>query len=42
VIAAFGGVIFISEEITLRLIVASVATLGGVAFVLAQRTAKRA
>ena len=42
VIAAFGGVIFIGEEITLRLIIASVATLGGVAIVLAQRNAKRA
>jgi drug/metabolite transporter (DMT)-like permease len=42
VIAAFGGVLFIAEDITLRLIVASLATLGGVAIVLAQRTAMRA
>jgi drug/metabolite transporter (DMT)-like permease len=36
-IAAFGGVIMLSEELTLRLLVASAATLGGVAIVLAQR-----
>lgn len=42
VIAAFGGVVFIHEDVTLRLIVASIATLGGVAIVLAQRNAKRA
>jgi drug/metabolite transporter (DMT)-like permease len=42
VIAAFGGVLFIGEDVTLRLIVASIATLGGVAIVLAQRTAYRA
>lgn len=42
VIAAFGGIVFIGEDVTLRLIVASIATLGGVAIVLAQRTAKRA
>ncbi len=40
VIAAFGGVILLSEAITLRLLVASAATLGGVAIVLAQRAAK--
>ena len=40
VIAAFGGVIMLSEEITLRLLLASAATLGGVAIVLAQRAAK--
>ena len=40
VIAAFGGVLLISEEVTLRLLVASAATLGGVAIVLAQRAAK--
>lgn len=39
-IAAFGGVLMLSEEITLRLLLASVATLGGVAIVLAQRAAK--
>jgi drug/metabolite transporter (DMT)-like permease len=37
VIAAFGGVILLSEPITLRLLLASAATLGGVAIVLAQR-----
>lgn len=37
VIAAIGGVILLSETVTLRLIVASAATLGGVALVLAQR-----
>lgn len=40
VIAALGGVIFLSEAITLRLLVASGATLGGVAIVLAQRTTR--
>ena len=42
VIAAIGGVIFLAEDVTLRLVVASLATLGGVAIVLAQRTAKNA
>lgn len=37
VIAAFGGVIMLSEPITLRLLIASAATLGGVAIVLTQR-----
>ncbi len=37
VIAAFGGVILISEQLTVRLLLASTATLGGVAMVLAQR-----
>ena len=41
VIAAFGGVIMLSEDITLRLLAASAATLGGVAIVLAQRAAKK-
>ncbi len=36
-IAAFGGVLFLSEPLTMRLIVASTATLGGVAIVLTQR-----
>ena len=36
-IAAFGGVLFLSEPITARLIVASCALLGGVAVVIAQR-----
>ncbi len=39
-IAAFGGVVLLSEPLTLRLILASVATLGGVAIVLSQRAAK--
>ncbi len=38
-IAAFGGVVMLSEQITLRLLLASAATLGGVAIVLAQRAA---
>lgn len=37
VIAAIGAVLLLSEPITLRLVLASVATLGGVALVLAQR-----
>lgn len=37
VIAAVGGVLVLSEELTMRLIVSSAATLGGVAIVLAQR-----
>jgi drug/metabolite transporter (DMT)-like permease len=37
VIAAFGGALLLSEDVTLRLLVASAATLGGVAIVLAQR-----
>lgn len=40
VIAAFGGVLFIAEAITPRLLLASAATLGGVAIVLAQRAVK--
>jgi drug/metabolite transporter (DMT)-like permease len=40
VIAAFGGVTLLSEPISLRLIVASAATLGGVAIVLTQYTAR--
>lgn len=36
-IAAFGGVVLLSEPLTLRLLVASAATLGGVAVVLALR-----
>lgn len=40
VIAAFGGVALLSEQVTLRLLVASAATLAGVAMVLAQRAAK--
>ena len=37
VIAAFGGILLLSELITPRLLLASAATLGGVAIVLAQR-----
>jgi drug/metabolite transporter (DMT)-like permease len=40
VIAAFGGVVLLSEQVTLRLLIASAATLGGVAIVLAQRATK--
>ncbi len=39
VIAAFGGVLLISEQLTVRLLLASTATLSGVAMVLAQRAA---
>ena len=39
-IAAFAGVVVLSEEITMRLLIASAATLGGIAIVLAQRAAK--
>jgi len=35
VIAAFGGVLLLAEDVTLRLVLASAATLGGVAIVLA-------
>ncbi len=41
-IAAFGGVLFLSEPVTLRLAVATVATLGGVWVVLARRAARPA
>jgi drug/metabolite transporter (DMT)-like permease len=37
VVAALGGIIFLSEQITLRLIFASVAILGGIMVVLTQR-----
>jgi drug/metabolite transporter (DMT)-like permease len=37
VIAALGGVVLLSEPMTFRLIVSSVATLGGIALVLLQR-----
>jgi drug/metabolite transporter (DMT)-like permease len=39
VIAAFGGVIVLGEDVTLRLLLASAATLGGVAIVLRQKAA---
>ena len=41
VIAAIGGVVLLSEDLTLRLLIASAATLGGVAIVLTQRTARK-
>ena len=41
VIAAIGGVILLSEAVTPRLVVASAATLGGVALVLTQRNRAR-
>ena len=41
IIAAFGGVMLLSEQVTVRLLIASAATLGGVAVVLAQRAAKK-
>lgn len=37
VIAALGGIVFLSEQITLRLVFASVAILGGIMIVLTQR-----
>jgi len=40
VIAAFGGVVLLSEAVTGRLLIASAATLGGVAMVLTQRQKK--
>jgi len=38
-IAAFGGVVLLDEALTLRLLVASAATLGGIAIVLTRRRA---
>jgi drug/metabolite transporter (DMT)-like permease len=38
-IAAFGGIVFLSEPISVRLVVASALTLGGIAIVLVQRPA---
>lgn len=40
VLAAFGGVMLLSEAVTARTLIASAATLGGVGIVLAQRAAK--
>ena len=40
-IAAIGGVLFLSEQITMRLLLSSVAILGGIALVFAQRAAER-
>jgi drug/metabolite transporter (DMT)-like permease len=42
VIAAFGAVELLSEEVTPRLLLASAATLGGIAIVLAQGAARAA
>lgn len=42
VIAAFGGVLLLSERVTARLLIASVAVLGGIALVLLQRGASAA
>ena len=39
VIAAFGGVLLLSEDVSQRLVIASVATLGGVAIVLSRKAA---
>jgi drug/metabolite transporter (DMT)-like permease len=39
-IAAFGGVLLLAEPVTLRLVLASAATLGGVAIVLRRRAAR--
>lgn len=39
VIAAFGGVMLLDEQVTLRLVLASIATLGGIAMVLRQKSA---
>ncbi len=41
VIAAIGGLALMTEQVTLRLVLASFATLGGIAVVLTQRTAGR-
>jgi len=40
IIAAIGGVVLLSEQLTLRLLLASLATLGGIALVLLRRAAK--
>jgi drug/metabolite transporter (DMT)-like permease len=41
-LAAFGGVLWLGEAITFRLLGASAAILGGIALVLVERTARRA
>lgn len=41
-IAALGGVLFLSEELTTRLVIASLATIGGVTIVLTQRARAKA
>jgi drug/metabolite transporter (DMT)-like permease len=40
-IAALGGVLLLAEPLSLRLLIASAATLGGIAVVLTQRTARK-
>jgi drug/metabolite transporter (DMT)-like permease len=40
IVAACGGVLLLSEQITLRLVLASCMTLGGIAIVLARRAAR--
>ena len=40
VIAALGGALFLSEPFTLRIVISSVATLGGIAMVLLQRSSQ--
>jgi drug/metabolite transporter (DMT)-like permease len=40
VIAAVGGVLLLSEQVTLRLVSASIVTLGGIALVLSQKSSK--
>jgi drug/metabolite transporter (DMT)-like permease len=41
VIAAIGGIVFLDEAVTLRLFVASVAILGGIALVIVERRGAR-
>jgi len=40
IIAAFGGVLFMSEDITMRLVIATALSLGGIALVIGTRRAK--
>lgn len=40
IIAAFGGVLLLAEDLTMRLLLASAATLGGVAIVLSQKAVR--
>ena len=37
VVAAFGGILFMGEHMTLRLVIASLLTLGGIAMVISAR-----
>ena len=41
VLAAGGGILFLSETITLRFVLASIAILGGIALVIVERRAAR-